>query len=117
MSGYLLGLATIPAMAIGGYLLTWLVAHAIEILGRLHLGTLRRIRPEGKRIAVKRAAVVYGCRKGWVFSLGDFVLVIATDYDHDRNREALDALSTIQINPSVTLTDLGMTDPEETPDA
>lgn len=92
MSAFLLGLATLPAIAVGGYLLAFITAHAIALAGKAHLGVLRRYRPDGTK-AEAMAAVVYGCRKGSMFSLGNFAIVVVTDIDWDKRREGLDRLN------------------------
>ena len=89
MSDYLLGLATIPAMLLGYVLAVAIVSRTIVALGRVHLGILRRIRPDDERMTrERRAAVLYGLRSGVVYSLGEFVLVVGHGLDEDRRTEA-----------------------------
>lgn len=101
MNAYLLGLVTIPAVVLGGYLGAFLVAKGIALTGLLALGTCHRIRPDGGRmVAERRAAVMFGLRRGVVFSRGEFVLILGVDLD----KEARDWAHS-QLRPKYDLSD------------
>lgn len=84
MKLYLLGLATPAAVLFGGYCAAWLLARVVAWTSSLALGTFHLIRPSSPRLhAHRRAAVIYGLRRGAVFSLGEFVIVLGVDLDED----------------------------------
>ncbi len=88
MNEYLLGVVTIPAALIAGYLLMAATAWTVAALGRLHLGIIRRIRPDQPTVAQRRAAIMFGLRRGAIFSRGEFVLIVGYGLDEDRRNWA-----------------------------
>lgn len=101
LQGFLIGFGTLPAIAVLGYLSVFLVSRVITLLGRLSLGTLHKIDPDSDRtVPQRRAAVVFGLRRGVVFSLGEFVLIIGTDLD-EKARKWADS----QLRPKLDLND------------
>ena len=84
MKLYIIGLATPALLMLGGYCAAWWLARAMSWAGRASLGTFRLVRPSSPRLhAHRRAAVMYGLRRGVVFSLGEFVVVVGVDLDED----------------------------------
>lgn len=82
---YWLGIATIPALLVGGYLASWIVVRVVLALGHLSLGTIHRFNPSQSRTSrEKRAAILYGLRRGVVFSKGEFVLIVGRGLDEDQ---------------------------------
>ena len=90
MSAYLWGLLTLPAIAVGGFVLSWLASTAVSAAVRLGLGfTAHRLRqPDGA------ASLVYGSRTVRVIALrGDVAVMFLRGFDPEAQCWARTALS------------------------
>lgn len=88
MTSYVFGILTLPLALLAGYLAVAAMSWTLSALGRLHLGILRRVRPENYEASRKRAAIIFGLRRGVVFGRGEFVLIFGYGLDDEKRRWA-----------------------------
>lgn len=94
MTDYLLGLATLPGLALLYVVVVFVSSRVASKLLDAVGWTLHRIKPGAPIIQAKiRAAVVYSARSGLVIAAGPFAVVVISGRDMERHTWAAEALT------------------------
>lgn len=90
---YLLGVATLPAFALGGWLIVFAVARCADLMGRITLGTLHHIGKTTNHRILGSAA--YAAKRGVTFAAGELGVIVVVGQDNERFKKAASALGRI----------------------